>query len=430
MRFQTLLAALALSSAIPAAAQRADDTGFTIAVIPDTQNYTDFEHQTEAGFPFDARELFYQQMAFIARNARSQGGDIVFATAVGDIWQHATSRMDPDHAARGLRAIPNPIVERHLAPDARALTVERPIARRGFAMLDGKLPFSVVPGNHDYDANWSDSRYPPATDIAHPGTNRFPFGQLHYGGLKNWTSAFGARTPFFAGKPWYVGSFRDGVDSAQIFEGGGYRFLHLGLEMAPDDATIAWAETMVRTHPGLPTIVTIHDFLNPAAQRKAISAIDFKLADPSHHNNAEDLWTKFVAAHDQIFLVLSGHQNGQARRIDANRFGHPVIQLLADYQDRRRTLDTATGKTTAASMLGVGIGDGWLRLMRFDLGKDPTLTVRTFSTHYAATASQLPTYAASYKASEKPAVSDAAFLGDEDFTIALSGFRKRFGAPR
>ncbi|MCT8001981.1 serine/threonine protein phosphatase [Sphingomonas sanguinis] len=431
MRLRTLLAAFALSTAMPVFAQHAKNDSFSIAVIPDTQNYTDFEHQTEAGFPFDARELFYQQMAYIARNARSQGGDIVFATAVGDIWQHATERMDADHAARGLRAIPNPIVERHLAPSPRTLTVEMPIARKGFGILDGKLPFSVVPGNHDYDANWSDSRYAPAPDLAHVGNNPFPFGQLHYGGLKNWTSVFGARASFFSGKPWYVGSFNGGVDSAQLFEGGGYRFLHLGLEMAPDDATIAWAESMIRAHPGLPTIITIHDFLNPNAERKPIPAIDFKLVDPGHHNNAEDLWDKFIATHDQIFLVLSGHQNGQARRIDRNRSGHPVIQLLADYQDRRRTLDTASGQTVSGSMLGVGIGDGWMRLLRFDLASDrPSLTVRTFSTHYGATATQLPTYSASYKKDEKPRLSDAAFIDQEDFAIPLDGFRERFGSPR
>jgi len=30
---------------------------FTIAVIPDTQNYADFTHQRAAGFPFDARYM-------------------------------------------------------------------------------------------------------------------------------------------------------------------------------------------------------------------------------------------------------------------------------------------------------------------------------------------------------------------------------------
>src|SRR3546814_14236050 len=65
---------------------RAEDGKFTIAVIPDTQYYTDYRHKTEEGFPFDARELFLDQMRYIAENAESQGGDIAFATEPGSVW--------------------------------------------------------------------------------------------------------------------------------------------------------------------------------------------------------------------------------------------------------------------------------------------------------------------------------------------------------
>lgn len=423
-----ILSLLLLSA--PASAAGEGHPAFSIAVIPDTQQYLNFRHQTEAGFPFDARELFFQQMAYIARNAKSQGGDIVFATAVGDIWEHPTAKMDPEHAARGLRAVPNPIVDPYLAADNRVLTVEIPMARRGFQLLDGKLPFSVVPGNHDYDANWTDSRYPPAEDPANPGENPFPFGQLHYGGLKNWTSAFGAASEFFAGKPWYVSSFNGGASSAQLFQAGGYHFLHIGLEMAPDDATIVWAESVIRSHPGVPTIVSIHDHLNPAGERKPVAAVDTKLVDPAHHNSPEDLWKKFLSVNDQIFLVLSGHHYGQSRRIDRNEAGHSVIQILADYEKRQQSLNIASGETKAQSKIGSGIGDGWMRLMRFDLsGSQPTLTVRTYSSYFGATAGQLPAYAAFYKSAEKPHLSDAEFLGEEEFTIPLADFRSRFGRP-
>ena len=37
---------------------------FTLAVIPDTQNYIDFRHQKAAGFELDSSELFIQQMLF------------------------------------------------------------------------------------------------------------------------------------------------------------------------------------------------------------------------------------------------------------------------------------------------------------------------------------------------------------------------------
>src|SRR3546814_15072005 len=80
-------------------------------LIPDTQNYIDFSHQREAGFPIDAKEIFFDQMEYIARNARSAGGDIVFATAVGDIWQHGSKPIDAKHAAMGQKSISNPVLQ-------------------------------------------------------------------------------------------------------------------------------------------------------------------------------------------------------------------------------------------------------------------------------------------------------------------------------
>lgn len=422
------LIAATLVLATPVAAQGGGSAdSFTLAVIPDTQNYLDYTHQTEAGFPFDAREIFFDQMAFIARHAQSQGGDIAFAVAVGDVWQHAVKAMDDGHARLGLKAVRNKLLDEHIAPDPRTVTVEMPIARRGYAMLEGKLPFAVVPGNHDYDANWSDSRFPPAEDYRNPGDNKYPFGQLHYGGLDNFRAVFGAEQPLFKGKPWYLASYNGGANSVTTFTAGGYRFLHIGLEMAPADDVLAWAEQQVKANPGLPTIVSIHDHLSPRGLREPNPAVDFKAVHPEH-NNAEDLWTKFVSRHDQIFLVLSGHQHGQGRRVDKNKAGHEVHQVLADYQDRNQTLVQATpaGKAPAPG----GIGDGWLRLMRFELGAEPRIAVSTYSTVYKANAAQLPTYSALYKSREKPKISDEAFVGEEEFVLALPDFAIRFAKAR
>src|SRR3546814_14189838 len=84
-RHALAIALTAAAFSAPAAAQQ-DPDAFTIAVIPDTQNYIDFSHQREAGFPIDAKEIFFDQMAYIARNARTAGGDSVLATAVGPLW--------------------------------------------------------------------------------------------------------------------------------------------------------------------------------------------------------------------------------------------------------------------------------------------------------------------------------------------------------
>ena len=59
------------------------------------------------------------------------------------------------------------------------------------------------------------------------------------------------------------------------------------------------------------------------------------------HNTAEEVFREFIREHDEIFLVLCGHHHGQSRRVDSNRFGHDVHQVLADYQvgDRSGTLE-------------------------------------------------------------------------------------------
>jgi hypothetical protein len=54
--------------------------------------------------------------------------------------------------------------------------------------------------------------------------------------------------------------------------------------------------------------------------------------------------------------------------------------------------------------------------------------VRTYSTYFKAYSSELPNYAAWYKPQEHPELSDADFLAEDEFTIELDDFVKRFGA--
>jgi hypothetical protein len=247
---------------------------------------------------------------------------------------------------------------------------------------------------------------------------------LHPGGLDNFREVFGAQSDFFRGKPWYVGSYNGGASSAQIFTAGGYRFLHIGLEMSPADDVLAWASSVIAAHPRLPTMISTHDYLDTQGRRLANPVIDLALIHPEH-NNAEDLWKEFISKHDQIFLVLCGHQHAQSRRVDMNDFGHEVHQILADYQDRNLTAKAAGVNSPLAR-----IGDGWFRLMTYDLGTEPKIRVRTYSARYKAFSSDLPNYAAWYRKSEQPQMTDAEFMAADDFVLPLPDFRKRFGAPK
>lgn len=398
----------------------AEDTSFTIAVIPDTQNYMDYTHQKAENFVFDANEMFFEQMRYVAANLESQGGDIAFVTSLGDNWQHQTLKIDRGHADRGFKIAPNPTLDTHFAPSDKVRTVEMPAARKGWELLRGKVPFSVVPGNHDYDAMWTDSRFPPAAkpDPKDPST----FGMLHPGGLDNFRSVFGSQTPFFKGQPWYIASHDGGADSAQIFTAGGYRFLHIGLQFSAPDASLEWAASVVKANPGLPTIVTTHDYMDTNGQRLANPLINANKVDPND-NSPEMLWQKFISQHDQIFLVLCGHEHGQAFRTDANRFGNPVYQVLSDYQSRGQTAKDAG----VQSEWPAEIGDGWLRTMTFDMATPtPTIKIRTYSTHYKKLSTETPDYAKWYRGKEQPRMTDAQFQAADDFKITLTDFRNRF----
>lgn len=413
-------------------ASEAPSSSFRIAMIPDTQNYVDYTHQRDEGFALDASELFIAQMEWIAERGVASGGDIAFVASVGDVWQHQTLPIDPGHADRGIGRLERSFFGEHLAPTPRTTDFEVPKAIEGYERIhEAGIPFGVAPGNHDYDAMWSVDTFPPDFE-KDPRELRFvpeDIGMLHIGGLDNFRSAFGDGSPFFAGKDWYVASFRGGANSAQIFEAGGYRFLHFALEMAADDEVLRWAQQVIDAHPGLPTIVSTHDYLDARGRRRANPIVDLDRVDPDHHNSAEELFAKWIAPNDQIFLVLCGHHHGQARRIDPNRAGHDVIQILADYQDRGQAGIDA-GQPIDPRMRGpVGIGDGWLRLLELDLAAEsPRLVVRTYSTHYDAFSGELETYAEWYREHEQPALDDEEFLATDEFTIELRDFRERFGA--
>lgn len=418
-----LVVALALLPAAPAeaAGYRDGNCGtFTVAVIPDTQNYVDYRHQKWSGYAFDAVEQFYGQMQYIAANARSNGGDIVFASHVGDLWQHYSEWMDPEHEARGFKWMPNLYgSEVARSPKVHVRGYEIPAVEQGFRLVQGRLPFSVVPGNHDYDALWTDPAHPPTTD---PETGKGVNGVRHLGGLTGYKSIFSDQSSFFSGQPWYVASHDDGADSAQVFTAGECSFLHIGLQYHAPDASLAWAADVIASHPGLPTIVTTHDYLDRDGTRNVRSNPQNSVLDPLD-NSPGMIWDDFISRHDQVFMVLSGHISGQAYSVDRTRNGREVHQVMADYQARGKSIADVGGRGA--------LGDGWMRLLEFNLdAAAPQVRVRTYSPLYGKHASEIPEYAQWYKAGEGQGdATDAEFLARDEFVIPLVDFHQRFGAP-
>jgi hypothetical protein len=406
------------------------DRTFTIAVISDTQNYVDFSHQKKEGYPIDAAELFIQQMQFLAKNTQAHGGEIAFATSVGDVWQNYEIGMDDAHYERGMRRLPR-LLGLHLQMGAEKVNAgvrdfELPLTRRGYDMLAATgVPFSVAPGNHNYEKWWTVNPVPSDAEATEMLIEDNIRTNTHVGGYDVFNGVFGPDSNYFNGKNWYISSFNGGVNSAQIFEAGGYKFLHFGFEMQAGDDVLEWAQGVIDEHPGMPTMMSTHDYLNPRGERLAAPSMDLAKFDPAGHNSAEDIWNDFIKRNDQIFMILSGHQIGQATRIDKNDAGHDVYQLLSDYQGRGQVAAQGSQASRASST-----GDGWLRLMEFYTGLDvPVIKVRTYSTYYEKYSFDVAEYANWYRDLEQPNMTDEEFHSADHFEIELNDFKKRFGNP-
>lgn len=328
-----------VSAALLAIGQPAWAETFTVAVVPDTQNYSDIKLAQPRG-----EETFAQQMQYLADKREEK--KLVFVTFVGDIVQHGDG-----HFRQQIEAGDPP---RYRTWDTRA---EWDIANRAVSILTrAGISFGMSPGNHDYDnySWWAGENGPGA-------------GRPLSGG-RVWDLYFGPHSRHFAGKPWYGGSFNHGLNSYQFFEGGGQRFLHLSLEMLPTPAVLAWTQGVIDTNPGLPTIITTHEWLHPALARKTERANGYAAYfEGTDHLPADAVWDRFIAKNKQIFMILSGHlwtpttggmSQGENLRIDRNEAGYPVYQILQDYQGNTIGPDGSPGSANG--------GAGWMRFMEFD----------------------------------------------------------------
>ena len=334
-RFNT---AAAGSIALALVAGAVEAQTFTVAVVPDTQNYSDLTLPQPRG-----QQTFEQEMQYLADQRAPK--NIAFVTFVGDLIQHGDGQFQiPAREGREAQAM-----------DTRA---EWDIANRAVSILSRTdIPFGMVPGNHDYDnySWWSGDGSPgPARPLA---------------GSRAWSFYFGPTSRHFAGKSWYGGASPNGLNSFQTFDGDGRRYLHLSLEMDPPIAALDWAQGVVDAHPGLPVIVTTHEWLSPVSkgegQRSDSSTSLFAGTD---HASPDQVWDRFIRKNPMIFMVLSGHayipavegvSDGQNLRIDRNDAGHPVYQILQDYQGNTVGPDGQAGSANG--------GGGWLRFMEFDV---------------------------------------------------------------
>jgi len=260
---------------------------FTYAFFSDTHRYSGGSD----GKPL-TNILFFAQTEWLANNIVSQR--IVFVTHAGDV-------ADKNTAAH------------------------YPLAQQAFAPLHGRVPYALLPGNHDID---SESR------------------STHF------QQSFGAsRYKDFA---WYGGAYKNNADSWQTFSAGGLDFIILHLECNAQDDVLAWADTVLEQNRQRMAIIATHMYLGPVEARDKVGAEGaafgrMRWGKAKGGNTPEQMWEKCFSKHENVFLIVSGDQASviALRQQSTGANGNVVHELMANYP-------VPTDR------------DDWLRLYRFD----------------------------------------------------------------
>ncbi|MFJ7948376.1 LamG-like jellyroll fold domain-containing protein [Streptomyces sp. NPDC096354] len=266
----------------------AESPRFALAVLPDTQYLFD----ADSADPEPLKETFHYLVA------QRQEANIAFMTHLGDVTEHGSEE------------------EIGLAADT-------------FRTIHGKVPYSVLAGNHDINSGTDDQR-----------------GDTAY------LRAFGPQR--FTSMPTFGGASPDGYNSYHVLQAAGREWLVLALDWRASEKGLAWAQGVLDAHPTLPVILTTHDIAWAEDDGQA------HLSD-----NGQLLWDRIIRGNDQIFMALGGHYWPPGRTVLTNDAGHDVHVHITNYQDRYYG------------------GAGMVRLYSFDLVRQ-VVDVETFSPWFLA----------------------------------------------
>ncbi|MBZ4486811.1 metallophosphoesterase [Microbacterium sp. cx-55] len=277
------------TAATPPTAPDADNgSSFILPVLPDTQFYS--RYSASQFSPKYGTNPFEVQTQWIVDNQREL--NMPFAVHVGDVV------------------------------DQQGVTGEWEAADKAMDMLTaGGVPYSILPGNHDV----SDMNARSSTGIS--ANYRARFG----------ASAMAAQSA--ATGSTLLGTFQDGLSSAYLFEAEGHTWMSLAIAWNASDDTFAWAQGILDQNKGIPVVLSSHAIINIAADQ----------ASPASWWWGDLLWDRLIRKNDQIMLTVNGHFHGATKRTLTNDFGHPVHQILTDYQ------------------MAADGGNGILTLFEFDL---------------------------------------------------------------
>lgn len=304
---------------------------FSIIILPDTQCYL---AHVAPGTP--QPEIFTRQTKWIVEQRKKL--KVAFVLHEGDITQNNTAD-------------------------------EWKHADASMAVLDGKIPYAMVSGNHDIEGN------------CQLGTRRSLFSQYFP------PSRFASLVGNYRAEP------KRSENTFHLFSAGGTDWLVICLEFGPRDPVLRWANEVASRYPKRRVIVLTHTYLfwNGRHQQAGdVASIGGKYRSlqelPGGANDGDQVWAKFVKRCPNVSFVFNGHvidspdscQTGDnARLISRGEHGNKVYQVLTNFQSLYLPPPDGTYEG-ARSFTG---GGGYLRIVSF-YPMDRRVVFRTYSPYY------------------------------------------------
>ncbi|HEY0915484.1 MAG TPA: metallophosphoesterase [Solimonas sp.] len=258
-----------------------EPSSFNIAIIPDTQFYSENNKRgflnldpRYPGLGYEPALAFYAQTAWLAQNEKAMR--LAFTVQVGDLVQNGGEyQREWDVASKAMK------------------TLE-----------DNAVDYGAAPGNHDV-------------------RDKTQFDNERRHSIEGYLKNFGVERARTQNGATLVERDPLGYSEARSFSALGQEFLVLSMDWKPSDATLAWAQGVLDKYPRLPTIITSHNILDVDAEGNTILTGD----------NGQRLWDVLINRNDQVFMTLSGHNHHSSRLTRQNGKGHSVEMILVDYQD-------------------------------------------------------------------------------------------------
>lgn len=194
--------------------------------------------------------------------------------------------------------------------DSQNYTPEYESAQEAFDILDdADIPCLISPGNHDYNVVW-----PCPT------------------GLTNFNTYFPDTR--FTSKEWFGGQYASGEAEAvwYNFDHNGINYIFIGVPIFPEDDVLAWVEDVVEDNIHSVITLCIHSYIEDDGAGPYYDDYMFPGCSVPPKNTGESVWDKVVSQHDNIHLVLCGHNHDRTTMLpDINISGNNVMAIQNDY---------------------------------------------------------------------------------------------------